>query len=113
RVILANRLAGLCDDGQSVGVHVLREADVGGAFFYQPAETGDVLRRRFGAARERAVRRGVDSYDFGAQRLDQLRGDDRTRAVARIERDLQLARGLRQRADRTDDRVDVSVERDR
>src|SRR5262245_3160521 len=113
RVILAYRVASLSDDGQPVGVHVLREADVGAAFFYQPAETGDVLRRRFGAARERAVRRGVDRYDFGAQRLDQLRGDDRTRAVARIERDLQLARGLRQRAGRADDRVDVSVGRDR
>src|SRR5262245_5253563 len=113
RVILAYRFAGFIDDGQPVGVHVLREADVGAAFFYQPAETGDVLRRRFGAARKRAVRRGVDRYDFGAQRLDQLRGDDRTRAVARIERDSKFARGLRQRADRTDDRVYVSVERDR
>src|SRR5262249_48151365 len=113
RVILAYRLAGLIDDGQPVGVHVLREADVGAAFFYQPAETGDVLRRRFGAARKRAVPGGVDGYDSGAQRLDQLRGDDRTRAVARIERDFQFARRLRQRAGRADNRVDVSVERDR
>ena len=74
------------------------------------AERAEILGQRLGGAREQAVGRDVDRHHVDAERLEQLRRDERAGAVARVERDAQAAAAGGQRAHGVENRLQVEID---
>ena len=89
RVLFADVSARTVDDGQSVGVGVLAEANVGAGLGDGREDAGEVFGGRLGRMRELAVRRFAEDGRLAAQRFQQPPSQGPARPVVGIQHNLE------------------------
>ena len=87
-VFLAEHVAVLADDGKTVDVGVNYESDIGVAAAHEVGDSGEIFGDGLGSVREIAGGGAVELDDFlHAERAEELRDDDATNGVHRVDSD--------------------------
>ncbi len=111
RQVLAQRNAVFIDQGQAIGIGILREANIAVVLFYTCTEGAETRRRRFRFTLEHAGRFPVHDRYFAAELLKEGGRVQGPRTVACIECNLEFRRANRLHVDVLQDRSFVSPKR--